>query len=446
MNIFRVAFSHFTTSRARSKSRDARTSKNRDSEPGHSPTQQWEQPPAEVGNANYPNFGGSGSIPVSSPDNSTMGSFVSASAPSAVPYENARRPQASDTFEDLAQRQRQEKEHIQRYDTTEAHVWYIVEAGWLSGWKQFVTKNGPIPGPIDNSPLLEPFSQQPKPGLEASTHYRGVNQDVWSYWINIYGGGPVIRRRGPRDVDIYGAPVQDNGDLLARTLPGAGQSRTTPSSKNNQQQQHRRSAGNNASVSTIPPMQANTSASCCDKCDGPHETDKCPHFKKPREKHQDAWTSYNKAKKRTADTDCDAAPIVIPRAQVIHQPGDGSCLFHSLCYHLRDGSTANSLRRDICQYIEQHPDMMIADTPIKDWIEWDSGGTVSQYARRMGGHQWGGGIEMAAVTLMKRVNVHVYEKHPEGYRRISAFEVPDGRTNISVLYQGRMHYDALVLR
>eukprot|EP00966_Prymnesium_polylepis_P288452 6662801-Prymnesium_polylepis.1 len=33
--------------------------------------------------------------------------------------------------------------------------------------------------------------------------------------------------------------------------------------------------------------------------------------------------------------------------RVIRQPGDGSCLFHSLCHGLRDGSTANALRRQV---------------------------------------------------------------------------------------------------
>ena len=56
---------------------------------------------------------------------------------------------------------------------------------------------------------------------------------------------------------------------------------------------------------------------------------------------------------------------------------------------------------------------------------------------------WGGGIEMAALTQMRKVNVHFYEKCSEGYKRISAFEAPNARKTISVLYQGRMHYDAL---
>jgi len=90
--------------------------------------------------------------------------------------------------------------------------------------------------------------------------------------------------------------------------------------------------------------------------------------------------------------------------------------------------------------------MKIADTPIEEWIQYDSNDSVSQYAKRMaGGSLWGGGIEMAALTKMKGVNVHVYEKCREGYRRISAFESPSARKTVSVIYQGRNHYDAIVL-
>jgi len=89
--------------------------------------------------------------------------------------------------------------------------------------------------------------------------------------------------------------------------------------------------------------------------------------------------------------------------------------------------------------------MTISDTSIKDWVKYDSNESVSSYAQRMSGSTWGGGIEMAALTRLKGVNVHVYEKAPDGYRRISSFDLPNASKTISVLYQGRMHYDALVI-
>merc|ERR1719440_143081 len=81
---------------------------------------------------------------------------------------------------------------------------------------------------------------------------------------------------------------------------------------------------------------------CCDKCDGPHLTDDCPHFRKPREKHADAWVSYGK--KSTGEMQEEIHVIRSSNARVVRQPGDGSCLFHSLSYGLADRSSASSLR------------------------------------------------------------------------------------------------------
>ena len=105
--------------------------------------------------------------------------------------------------------------------------------------------------------------------------------------------------------------------------------------------------------------------------------------------------------------------------RVIRQPGDGSCLYHSLSHGLRDDSTAHGLRRQIAAFIESNP-VEISDSPLKDWVLWDSGNSVATYCRRMAqGGVWGGGIEMAAVSHMKRVNVFVYQASAGGYKRIS---------------------------
>merc|ERR1711988_777467 len=96
-----------------------------------------------------------------------------------------------------------------------------------------------------------------------------------------------------------------------------------------------------------------------------------------------------------------------------------------------------------CSFIERNADLTIADTPLKDWVKWDGGGSVSAYSRRMAVGGWGGGIEMAAFSQMKRVNVHVFERCSTGYKRISAFNVPGASKTIRVLYRGGVHYDAL---
>lgn len=85
-----------------------------------------------------------------------------------------------------------------------------------------------------------------------------------------------------------------------------------------------------------------TSATCetCDACDGKHPTDRCPFFKgKARDKHPDAKRASEK--KLLGHT---SGPVEVLRrdaARVIRQPGDGSCLFHSLA---RMHATAAPLR------------------------------------------------------------------------------------------------------
>ena len=71
------------------------------------------------------------------------------------------------------------------------------------------------------------------------------------------------------------------------------------------------------------------------------------------------------AKDHLGLTDADG---FLRSARVISQPGDGSCLFHSLCYALCDGTTALELRKQVAKFIEQNPDLPIADTPLRNWV------------------------------------------------------------------------------
>ena len=181
----------------------------------------------------------------------------------------------------------------------------------------------------------------------------------------------------------------------------------------------------------------------CDKCDGPHETTACPWFRKARDRHPDAAPARDK--KHLGGS----GPVEILRsARVVRQPGDGSCLFHALAYGLRDGSTAHALRRQVASFIESNPTLTISDSPLKDWVFWDSGSSVASYCRRMAqGGVWGGGIEMAAVSHLKRVNVFVYQGDvSRGFKRISSFEVPHATKAVRILYASGVHYDALEAR
>eukprot|EP00929_Paragymnodinium_shiwhaense_P046379 TRINITY_DN23605_c0_g1_i1.p1 TRINITY_DN23605_c0_g1~~TRINITY_DN23605_c0_g1_i1.p1 ORF type:complete len:539 (-),score=105.11 TRINITY_DN23605_c0_g1_i1:205-1821(-) len=193
----------------------------------------------------------------------------------------------------------------------------------------------------------------------------------------------------------------------------------------------------------------------CDKCDGPHPTDSCPHFKKAREKHKDAWVNYGS--KTPKQMGVDRGKFVLYNAKCVRQPGDGSCLYHSLCYGLNSvksgaavvkTASARELRSELAAFVERNPMLEIAGDTIEEWVRWDSNSSVTAYARKMANSShWGGGIEMASCALLKKVNIHVYERRwLGGYKRISCFEPPQSADRtIHVLYQGGVHYDALAL-
>jgi len=141
----------------------------------------------------------------------------------------------------------------------------------------------------------------------------------------------------------------------------------------------------------------------------------------------------------------DGGNFVLRSARVLRQPGDGNCLFHSLNACLASGGSASTLRREIATFLQQNPSLEIAGDTLEEWVRWDSNSTVSEYAKRMAYAGWGGGIEMACCSLLKKVNVHVYEAIRRGseFKRISCFDSPTPTKTIHVLYQGGVHYDAL---
>jgi hypothetical protein len=100
---------------------------------------------------------------------------------------------------------------------------------------------------------------------------------------------------------------------------------------------------------------------CCDKCDGKHETEQCPYYKKRRDDHPDA----QKGSRQKLGGFSLLPGSTIMRAKVVRQPGDGSCLFHSMSYGLGNGLTAPRLRSEICNFIQNNPDLKISDTPLK---------------------------------------------------------------------------------
>ncbi|KAJ1452524.1 hypothetical protein M885DRAFT_526892 [Pelagophyceae sp. CCMP2097] len=182
----------------------------------------------------------------------------------------------------------------------------------------------------------------------------------------------------------------------------------------------------------------------CGACDGRHATAACPHYARGRGTHKDATALVDS---KGASSAASVFRIEKRHAKVVRQPGDGSCLYHSLTRGLGSGSAA-SLRSQLADYILQHRNLTIADTPISEWVLWESGLSVPAYAQRMRSEGvWGGAIEMAVCANVRRVQVHVYEVEGTAYTRISHFVPPnaEGAKVVNVLYGGRVHYDALDL-
>lgn len=182
----------------------------------------------------------------------------------------------------------------------------------------------------------------------------------------------------------------------------------------------------------------------CDKCDGPHTTDQCPNFKGGRDEHKDAWVNYGKGGELHS-MGGSGGSFTLTSARVVRQPGDGSCLFHSLNYGLGSSGSASAsqLREEIASFLLRSANMEIAGDTLEEWVRYDGNASMSSYATRMSSGGWGGGIEMAACSRLKGVNIHVYESAPSGFKRISCFDSEKAARTIHVLYQGRMHYDAL---
>eukprot|EP00656_Telonema_subtile_P019559 TRINITY_DN20792_c0_g1_i1.p2 TRINITY_DN20792_c0_g1~~TRINITY_DN20792_c0_g1_i1.p2 ORF type:complete len:148 (-),score=21.31 TRINITY_DN20792_c0_g1_i1:166-609(-) len=101
---------------------------------------------------------------------------------------------------------------------------------------------------------------------------------------------------------------------------------------------------------------APSSSGECDRCDGDHATDRCPIFRRQREDHPDAL------RRKPMDMGGGGGNFTLRDARVVRQPGDGSCLFHSMAYGLGHRS-ATGLRREIAEFIAENSGLMIAETP-----------------------------------------------------------------------------------
>jgi hypothetical protein len=150
-------------------------------------------------------------------------------------------------------------------------------------------------------------------------------------------------------------------------------------------------------------------------------------------------------------------PLLLRNGTVRPQPPDGSCLFHSLCFGLRRITAARNvpnvptstheLRVQLARWVGTNASLLVADTPLALWVNWDSGLSTEAYVKCMETNKdkWGGGIEIAACSHLFAVNIWVYEEQQgSGFERISSFGNFVLERTLHVLYKGRNHYDVLL--
>ena len=106
-----------------------------------------------------------------------------------------------------------------------------------------------------------------------------------------------------------------------------------------------------------------------------------------------------------------------------------NCLFHSLAHGVV--SNAATLRAEIVRFLSQNASRRVDGLRVVDWIRLYSRCSVEEYASQMEKDGiWGGAIEMMAFSLLKGVEVHVYEPHGDArqathFKRISVFSVEE---------------------
>lgn len=159
----------------------------------------------------------------------------------------------------------------------------------------------------------------------------------------------------------------------------------------------------------------------CDRCDGCHLSAECPHFRRPRDEHRDAQP-MPLAERPPPST---SAPAIIHRGKLIKQPGDGSCLYHSIVSGLQrlrlPRPTAANLRKQLAAWARVHPRKRIAGSTVRAWLHWEMGGreSLEDYCSRQAVGGWGGVIEIigAAVEFGVSISVWVPEPRKAGHFR-----------------------------
>ena len=145
----------------------------------------------------------------------------------------------------------------------------------------------------------------------------------------------------------------------------------------------------------------------CDRCDEPHSSSECPAFGLGRHDHPDAQPLPHGDRPQITP----ASPLIEAAGTLIKQPGDGSCLYHSLiCGEKKLGRRSCgslNLREQLAAWIKRNGSVRFNGKTVEEWLQAEMGSTMSskEYARRQSQGGWGGSMEILAFVHSKRTSV-----------------------------------------
>jgi len=94
--------------------------------------------------------------------------------------------------EQLSRRREYEKAEIRRLEDDGCPQDCALEMKWANQWRNFVhNKTDTVPSRVDNRDI-HAGNHQLKEGLTKDTHYLMIPSNIWTFLIEIYGGGPKI--------------------------------------------------------------------------------------------------------------------------------------------------------------------------------------------------------------------------------------------------------------
>ena len=89
-------------------------------------------------------------------------------------------------------------------------------------------------------------------------------------------------------------------------------------------------------------------------------------------------------------------------------PADGLCMFHAIGKPL--GIHGKKIKSMLQHYLRTNSHALISDVPIKDWIDWEFGISVEQYAKNFDSPRfWGGALDTMIISNLLGIPIFVYD-------------------------------------